>query len=132
MRLTDKETKMDKAIWQIRFVKAYPDAHNHILVGQVVARDAVCVKLLCKAYHFGRVVNRLRDIREGPLSTRIVPWQRIEVVHELPAGFGFRRAWLAADDEGNYVLFDGSFASPILSADDRFIAATEPIAAQHM
>jgi hypothetical protein len=123
--------KMDKDIWQIRFVKPYPDAHNHIFVGQVMARDAVCVKLLCKAYHFGRVVNRLRDIREGPLGTRIVPWQRIEVIHELPASFSFRRAWLAANDEGNYVLFDGSFASPILSADDRFISATEPIAAPY-
>jgi hypothetical protein len=129
--MESKMNKAEKDIWQIRFVKPYPDAHNHILVGQVVARDAVCVKLLCKAYHFGRVVNRLRDIREGPLGTRIVPWHRIEVVHELPGSFGFRRAWLAANDEGNYVLFDGSFASPILSADDRFIAATEPIAAPY-
>jgi hypothetical protein len=123
---------MDKEIWQIRIVKPYLDAHNHILVGEVLARDAVCVRLLCRAYHFGRVVNRLRDIREEPLGTRIVPWQRIEVAHELPAGFGFRRAWLAANEEGNYVLFDGSFASPILSADDRFIAATEPAPAQYM
>jgi hypothetical protein len=123
--------KMEKAVWQVRFVKAYPDAHNHILVGQVLSRDAVCVKLLCKSYHFGRVVNRLRDIREAPLGTVIVPWQRIEVAHELPAGFAFRRAWLAANEEGSYVLFDGSFASPILSADDRFIAATEPIAAPY-
>lgn len=121
--------KLDKQIWQIRCVKAYPDAHNHILVGQVIERDAACVKMLCKGYHFGRVVNRLRDIREEPLGMRIVPWRQIEVVHELPASFGFRRAWLAVNDEGSYVLFDGFASSPILSADDRFIAATEPISA---
>ena len=41
-------------IWKIRTVKEYTDAHNHILVGRVLAITDSYVRLHCRSYHFGK------------------------------------------------------------------------------
>ena len=82
-------------IVRVRWVKPYPSAHNHIAIGEVIAETNNYLVLLCKTYHFGDSVGgkktRLRcgeyvqGVLEGEKATRIVPWHRIEIMHELPS-----------------------------------------------
>lgn len=96
-----------REVWQVRAVKPYPQARSHLFVGQVLDRDAVCVKLLCKTFRFGRVVNGDRGVCVGAVGRRIIPWGRVAMVDELPASFDFRNARLASDHGSNLVLCDG-------------------------
>jgi len=108
-----------RIIWKIRSIKPYHDAHNHLLIGQVVNRDEVCLELMCKSFHFGRAVNRVKDITVGKLAKRILPWTRIEIINELPASFDFQNAKLQADDKGGVNFTDGSYCCPIVAIKDR-------------
>ena len=52
-------------IWKVRTVKDYPEAHNHLFIGQVLQVTESYVRLDCRTYHFGRVVNSVKDIKVG-------------------------------------------------------------------
>lgn len=79
---------------QIRWVKPYAEAHNHVAVGGVLEETPHYIALLCKTYHFGshvgcptaRLVSHkyIGGIVEGEKAVRCVPWSRIEVIKELP------------------------------------------------
>ena len=100
-------------LWKVRVSKAYAEAHNHLLIGEVMSRDGVCVELDCRSFHFGRLVNSLKNVSVGEMGLRIVPWTQIEVINVLPSGFDYRGAELTADAEGNVHLTDRSHACPI-------------------
>ena len=108
-----------RLIWKIRSIKPYRDAHNHLLIGQVVARDGVCVELLCRSFHYGRAVNGAKDIAVGAVEKRILPWSRIEIINELPASFDFQNAALQADEKGAVVFSDQHYSCPIVTNQDR-------------
>jgi len=112
-------------VWKVRTVKTYPEARNHLLVGRVLERDAACVSLLCRTFHFGRLVRRVRDITVGPLGRRIIPWGRIEVINELPGGLDFEQAVVRLDKAGSLVLSDGAGTCVLVSAKDRAEATLE-------
>ena len=40
--------EIERKIWKIRTVKAYPEAHNHIIIGHVLERTDSYVRLDCK------------------------------------------------------------------------------------
>ena len=109
----------NRLIWKIRFVKPYPEAHNHLLIGQVIGRDEVCVELMCRSLHYGRAVNSPKDIAVGAIGKRIVPWSRIEIINELPASFDFQNAKLKADQKGSVFFSDGHFSCPIVTVQDK-------------
>ena len=109
----------NRLIWKLRFIKPYPDAHNHLLVGQVVARGQVCLELMCRTFHYGRSVNGLKDIVVGALGKRIVPWSRIEIINELPASFDFQNAKLKADQKGGVFFSNSHFSCPIVTILDK-------------
>jgi hypothetical protein len=104
-----------REIWKVRAVKLYPEAHTHLLVGRVVARDDASIKLMCRSFHYGRVVGGVRDISVGELAMRIIPWSRVEIINELPASFDFQKAKLEADGRGSVVYSDGQSAQLIAS-----------------
>jgi hypothetical protein len=108
-----------RLIWKVRSVKPYPGAHNHLLVGQVASRDAVCLELMCRSFHYGRVVSVLKDIVVGSIGKRIVPWNRIEIINELPASFDFQNAKLHADQKGGVFFSDGHYFCPIVTVQDK-------------
>jgi len=116
-------------IWKVRTVKPYHEARNHLFVGRVLERDAACVRLLCLTFHYGRLVTRISDIATGPLGTRILPWARIEVINELPAGFCFEQATVRLDKAGSLVLSDGTNGCILVSSRKRGIATPERPAA---
>ncbi len=108
--MTDKSPCI---VWKVRVVKAYHEAHNHLLIGEVLAKDSVCVELNCRSFHFGRLVNSLKDVLAGELGIRIIPWSHIEIINVLPDEFDFAEAKLSIDAEGSILLEDRAHACPI-------------------
>jgi hypothetical protein len=110
-----------KEIWKIRSVKSYPEAHNHIIVGEVLEKDTACVRVKGRSYHFGRRVAKFGDIRVGPLTERIVTCSRVEIINVLPSTFDYAEAKLIMEEDGSAVLDDGSYRCPLfLSYDDNY------------
>lgn len=105
-----------KVVWKIRTVKDYPDAHNHIFVGQVLGVTDNYVRLKCKTFHYGRMINAIKDIREGAYEVRILPWNRIEVINELAENFEVDQAKLVVGKSGGAVLTCGDLKCVISSS----------------
>lgn len=101
----DKEN--ETKIWKIRTIKNYSDAHNHLLLGKVMEITDSYIRIHCRTYHFGRVINRPEDIQIGGLMVRVVPWSRVEIINELPPTFDYIRNTLIANKEGEVVFQDG-------------------------
>jgi len=100
-------------IWKIRTIKNYPEAHNHLLVGKVLEITESYVRIHCRTYHFGRIINRPEDVQIGDLMIRVVPWSRIEIINELPPKFDYIRNTLIADKEGEVIFQDGQHTCPV-------------------
>ena len=103
----------ENKIWKIRTIKNYPEAHNHLLVGKVLDITESYVRIHCRTYHFGRLINRPEDVPIGDLMNRVVPWSRIEIINELPPTFDYIRNTLIADKEGQVIFQDGQHACPV-------------------
>ena len=97
----------DKKIWKVRTVKNYPEAHNHLFIGQALELTPYYVRLDCRTYHFGKTINNIKDIRVGMKGIRILPWNRIELINELPSSFDYSKADLASNENGKIALSDG-------------------------
>lgn len=104
-----------RRIWKIRTFKAYPEAHNHLLIGEVLQVGDAYARLRCRTFHFGRNPASLRDIKEGQLMVRVIPWGRVEIVNELPASFDYAQASLKTDRGGEIVLEDEQFACTLIT-----------------
>ena len=100
-------------IWKIRTIKNYPEAHNHLLVGRVLEITDSYVRLHCRTYHFGGVINKPEDIQIGNIMVRVVPWSRVEIINELPPTFDYVRNSLIADKEGEVLFQDGKYTCPV-------------------
>ena len=97
----------EKKIWKVRTVKNYPEAHNHLFIGQVLDLNQSYVRLDCRTYHFGKTINNIKDIRAGMKSIRILPWNQIELINELPSSFDYSKAELVSKENGKIALSDG-------------------------
>ncbi|MFW6132837.1 MAG: hypothetical protein ACOC8F_02995 [Planctomycetota bacterium] len=104
-----------REIWKLRAVKPYPEAHAHLLVGQVLERDLMGVRMLCRSFHHGRVVSSPRDVNVGELGTRVIPWARVEVVNVLPESFDFQHARVKLDKKGHVIYSDGHAACTLVT-----------------
>jgi len=96
----------DKKIWKIRTIKNYPEAHNHLFIGKVLEITQAYVRLDCRTYHFGKVAQNIKDIRVGGHGIRILPWNRIELINELPDSFDYIKAKLIVTKDGKLALSD--------------------------
>lgn len=108
----------EKIIWKVRTVKNYPEAHNHLLIGQVIGQTPSHVRLDCRTYHFGKTINNIKDIRAGSKGIRILPWNRIEMINELPSSFDCSQAALVYLKDGKIALSDGKVDCIISSSYD--------------
>lgn len=100
-------------IWKIRTIKNYPEAHNHLLVGRVLDITDSYVRIHCRTYHFGRIINRPENVQIGNLMNRVVPWSRIEIINELPPTFDYIRNTITANREGEVIFQDDQYACPV-------------------
>ena len=105
-------------IWKVRTVKNYPEAHNHIFIGEVVNMNQSYVRLNCRTFHFGKNINNIKDIRIGGQSVRILPWNRIEIINELPSSFDYSEAELIYNNDGKIALSDEQTECVISSSYD--------------
>jgi hypothetical protein len=110
------EEKKKTLMWKIRTVKDYPDAYNHIFVGEVKGITANYVRIKCRTFHYGRRVNAKKDVREGGFELRILPWNRVEVVNELSPDFNVQEAKLSVAKSGETTLCCGKLLCVISSA----------------
>ncbi|MBN1786871.1 MAG: hypothetical protein JW806_00585 [Sedimentisphaerales bacterium] len=108
----------DKKIWKIRTVKNYPEAHNHLFIGQVLSVTQSYVRLDCRTYHFGKAISSIKDIRVGKKGVRILPWNRIEIINELASSFDYSKAEPASDKDGKITLSDGKIDCVLSSSYD--------------
>ncbi|AQT69527.1 hypothetical protein STSP2_02718 [Anaerohalosphaera lusitana] len=105
--------------WKIRSAKRYPQARNHIIIGRVVDTTEAFIRIKCRTFHFGRTVTSAKDIDIGPNMTRIVPWNSIEIVNELPDSFDYASAELILDSKGRVALKDHNYLSPLCSRSEQ-------------
>ena len=61
-----------RTIWKIRTVKDYPEAHNHLTVGEILEQTPAWVRVKGATYHFGNMVGTLNDVKVGPLMMRVI------------------------------------------------------------
>jgi len=108
----------NKRIWKVRTVKNYPEAHNHLLIGEVLELEQSHVRLDCQTYHFGRAINNIKDIRVGNKGVRILPWNRIEMINEIPCSFDYSKANLISGKNGKIALSDGKIECILSSSYD--------------
>ncbi len=107
--------KQNKKIWKIRTVKTYPEAHNHIIIGQVLDTTESCIRMDCKTYHFGKAVNSEKDICSGSRMVRIIPWCRVEIINELSDSFDYINAQVSADKNGIINIRDSQSVYSLVS-----------------
>jgi len=107
----------DKKIWKIRTIKNYPEAHNHICIGEVLDITDFYIRLKCQTYHFRRSVNGPKDVRIGEVGIRIIPWNRIEVINEIEPAFKYSEAKLSLEAD-KVILSDGIFSFIVASSYD--------------
>jgi hypothetical protein len=114
----DMHEKQAKKIWKIRTVKNYPEAHNHLLIGEVLEIEKSYVCLNCKTYHFGRSINGTKDVVVGEVNIRFLPWNRIEIINELPVSFDYVNAVLDVEEKHKIILKDKQFKCAVASSYD--------------
>lgn len=108
-----KTDKQESRIWKIRTIKNYPEAHSHLLVGQVLKMTEAFVRLHCRTYHYGRTLSKPGDVKVGNLMIRIVPWSRIEIINELPSAFNYKDCHLTTLKDGCVFFSDGVYVEPV-------------------
>jgi hypothetical protein len=106
-------------VWKVRTIKNYPEAHNHLLVGKVLEITNSYIRMHCRSYHHGRVVNGPKDIQKGDVMIRVIPWSRIEIINELPSSFNYVRGDIVGDKEGQVLFRDNQHSCPLLTTFER-------------
>lgn len=109
----------NNCIWKIRITKNYREAHNHLLIGKVIEENSVWIKIKCRTFHFGNAVIRAEDIKIGPAETRIVPWNRVELINLLSPDFDYLASILTIDKDGDALLKDSKYACPVNKGEER-------------
>lgn len=108
-----------RRVWKVRFVKNYVEAHNHILIGEVLDENDRWVRIKGRTFHYGKAVNRTSDVGAGQEMVRIIPWGSIEVIHELPESFDWSGSKLVTDEKGGIVLADAANRTAIRASQDK-------------
>lgn len=109
----------NRIIWKIRVSKSYPDAKNHIIIGEVIEYNDIFIKLKGRTYHYGKSVNRVNDIVAGDIDTRIIPWHKVEIIHEIAAEFNYVSCQMAQIDDYTMVLTDTETTVPFINMSEK-------------
>ncbi len=91
---------VDAKIVKIRWVKAYEGAQNHVCIGRVVAETPNVLKVHGRTWHFRRPQGSAKTVTSSQSKVRWIPWERIEVVTELPPDTDWERLRFDVDVQG--------------------------------
>jgi len=83
--------------------KAYADATNHVVVGEVLEENPMYLRMRCRAFHFKRPTMNA-NIVTSEIKVRLFPWAQISYVTELPDSPDWERAVAALNEKGEVVL----------------------------
>ena len=87
-------------IVKIRWVKAYEGAQNHVCIGQVVEETPNVLKVRGRTWHFRRPQGGAKTVVSSQAKLRWIPWERIEVVTELPEDTDWEHLRFEVDPQG--------------------------------
>lgn len=91
---------------RLRCKKEYPEAHTHIIIGNVVEETSKYVVVKGRTFHFRRIVDQIRSqVHCGDTMIRVIPWENIEVIHWISEKTDWN-ADIAFDKQGNLILDD--------------------------
>ena len=90
-------------IWKARMRKAYSDATNHVVVGEVLEENPLYLKMRCRAFHFKRPTMNA-NIVASEAKVRLFPWEQLSYVTELPESTDWERAVAGLNEKGDVVL----------------------------
>jgi hypothetical protein len=93
----------DTKIWKARMRKAYADATNHVVVGEVVEENPLYLRMRCRAFHFKRPTMNA-NIVTSDVKVRFFPWGQISYITELPDSSDWEQAAAGLDEKGDVVL----------------------------
>ncbi len=104
---------------RLRCRKAYPDAHTHLVVGKVIKETENYIVMKGRTFHYKRIVDReLSQISRGDVTVRVIPWDNVEIIHELGAMVDYNADFLF-DKEGHLVFSDYSKTIIVNKGDTR-------------
>ncbi len=95
---------MNKIV-KVRMGKGYPEAKNHVAVGEILEEQARYLRMRCQTYHFRKYKSE-RSVKVGGIQVRCFPWERIAVITELPQDIPWEKADFKLNEEGKLVLDD--------------------------
>ena len=91
---------------RLRCRKVYPDAHTHLVVGKVIEETSRYLVVDGRTFHYRKIVDRkLSQFNRGAERIRVVPWENIEIIHELGENVDLN-ADFVFDLDGNLVFMD--------------------------
>ncbi len=90
-------------LWKARMRKAYADATNHVVVGEVIGENPLYLRMRCRAFHFKRPTMNA-NIVASDIKVRLFPWAQISYITELPDSSDWERAVAGLDEKGDVVL----------------------------
>ncbi len=100
------ENYLKDKIVRLRCKKLYPEAHTHVIVGNVLEETDRYIVIKGRTFHFRRIVDQMRSqIYCGNTMIRIIPWDNVEVIHWISAKTDWN-ADITFDSDGNLVLDD--------------------------
>ena len=94
-------------IVKVRTEKEYPEAKNHVAIGEVLEETPQYLRIRCRAYHFGSYKTG-QNTKQGEIQVRCFPWERIAVITELPQALQWEKANFKLNEEGKLVLDDSA------------------------
>jgi hypothetical protein len=101
-----KESVMEKrTIVKIRQKKEYPEAKNHVVIGETLEETNNYIRLRCRVIHYrtnGYVNTKVLDV--GRIKTRWIPWHNIVVITELPSDFNWENAKFKINKDSKLIL----------------------------
>jgi hypothetical protein len=100
---------MNKIV-KVRWRKEYPDATNHVCIGEVKEEAINCLKIYGKTFHFKRSLSSgetpFSNIGVGKSKTRWIPWSAINLVTELPEDIDWENMKFGLDENGTIIVSD--------------------------
>lgn len=90
-------------IIKVKWVKTFKGGRNRISIGELIEEGPRYLKLKCRTFDFGKIAYGLGGIHKIDEEIRLIPWETIELLYELPEDTDWH-AELAFDDKSCVVL----------------------------
>lgn len=104
---------------RLRCRKFYPEAHTHLVIGKVVDETENYIVMKGRTFHYKRIVDRgLSQVTRGDVTVRVIPWDNVEIIHELGSMVDYNADYLF-DKDGNLVFSDYSKTMIVNKGDAR-------------